>query len=1076
MSNRGVLGRSQAAAAGGERRRYRHESGDRYRIDRYDETPGFCSFLPGVAGRDGVPLWCFYVNRAQAIVAFGVCDKDHAIVEFLPATWAYQLVGIQGFRTFCKIGGRYYEPFQRYPGGGAEDRCRAMWIEPDRIAILEQNRSLGLDFRVDYFTVANRPLPGLVRKLTVTNTSDEARDLGLLDGLPVIIPATFNDFVLKKMRHITEAFASVELLANGVPFYTPKTQGGDQAEVLEVEEGNFYAAWVLRGGALEPVEPVVDPDVVFGDANDLVTPHLFVARGEIDPSAQLLENRLPCALAPASAALEAGESLVLLALAGWAPRSSMVPPFLSALTHPGDFEALARDSAKVIESVTRPAFMLSAERTLDAYARQNLLDNVLRGGVPVLLPSKTGPAPVHMYARRHGDLERDYNEFLLPPHPLSDGPGNYRDVCQNRRHDVWFHPGIADTEIRMFLELLQADGFNPLSVTGYRWRLANDDEASALCPTDDPGARQAFGAILRRPFSPGELLGWADRHGVHIPDRQAWLNELLSQCDRTLVARGHGGGYWIDHWTYITDLLEAFAGVWPERVKDCLTGRADIGWFDEGAYVRPRREKYVLRASGPLQLGAVVDMKPSGPPLPPVTALGKLTALLATKAVSLDFGGKGIEMEAGRPGWNDSLNGLPGVFGSSTCEAAEAARLASWLLRELPDPPDTEFPAEVADFLGEVLADLDRPGYDWDRAATIRERFRSTVRGEASGDRKSLPGERLAELLAGVERRMRQAVEAATDRETGLVHTYFRARPVEWRRQLDEAGRERIDPLTGSPLIEVSRFEQQPLPLFLEGQVHLLRLLHDDPEAARQVYRSVRAGPLFDRELSMYKLNECLASEPMSIGRGRSFSRGWFENESVWLHMSYKYLLELLRCGLHEEFFADAQTMLAPFMDPEVYGRSVLENCSFIAPSTCPDPGARGRGFIARLSGSTAEFIHIWILLTTGERPFRVVDGGLRLELLPVLPGDWFTTGPQRANWRGQEVRLPANSLACAFLGSVLLTYHNPSRRDTFGKTAVHPIRYALDGGPPVEAAYLGDREALRVRNRQCQRLDVWLA
>ncbi|NIQ99188.1 MAG: hypothetical protein GTN78_03165, partial [Gemmatimonadales bacterium] len=62
-----------------------------YRIDEYDETPGFCSFLPGVAGRDGVPLWCFYVNRAQAIVSFGVSDKDHAIAEFLPATWAYQL-------------------------------------------------------------------------------------------------------------------------------------------------------------------------------------------------------------------------------------------------------------------------------------------------------------------------------------------------------------------------------------------------------------------------------------------------------------------------------------------------------------------------------------------------------------------------------------------------------------------------------------------------------------------------------------------------------------------------------------------------------------------------------------------------------------------------------------------------------------------------------------------------------------------------------------------------------------------------------------------------------------------------
>ncbi|NIQ99190.1 MAG: hypothetical protein GTN78_03175, partial [Gemmatimonadales bacterium] len=182
---------------------------------------------------------------------------------------------------------------------------------------------------------------------------------------------------------------------------------------------------------------------------------------------------------------------------------------------------------------------------------------------------------------------------MLPPHPLSDGPGNYRDVCQNRRHDVWFHPDVFDAEIRVFLALLQADGFNPLAVTGYRWWLADDDEAAALCPTEDPEARQTFRGILRRPFSPGELLGWTDRHGVQIPDRHAWLKEVLAQCDRTLIAGGHEGGYWIDHWTYVTDLLQAFAGVWPDRVERLLTGRADIGWLDEGAYVRPRGEKHV---------------------------------------------------------------------------------------------------------------------------------------------------------------------------------------------------------------------------------------------------------------------------------------------------------------------------------------------------------------------------------------------------------------------------------------------------------------------------------------------------
>jgi hypothetical protein len=92
--------------------------------------------------------------------------------------------------------------------------------------------------------------------------------------------------------------------------------------------------------------------------------------------------------------------------------------------------------------------------------------------------------------------------------------------------------------------------------------------------------------------------------------------------------------------------------------------------------------------------------------LPPVTVLGKLCALLAVKAVSFDHDLKGIEMEAGRPGWNDSMNGLPGLFGSSSCESAEVAALAGWLLENLAVIPDTEMPVAVADLIDQVVLTL----------------------------------------------------------------------------------------------------------------------------------------------------------------------------------------------------------------------------------------------------------------------------------------------------------------------------------------------------------------------------------
>lgn len=1035
------------------------EESNRFRFDSYDELPGFCSFLPGLGGLYGVPLWCMYVNRGQSVVSYGVADKEHPILEFLPATWAYQLVTIQGFRTFCKINGSYYEPFQRDAAARRYEYRRTMWVESDKVRIQEQNRTLGLQIDVEYFSPPDQPLGTLVRHVTLHNTSARSADIELMDGLPVIVPAGFNDFGLKKMRHIMEAYAVVRPLTGKVPFYAAKVQAHDEAEVVEVKEGNFYAAWCSQGETFAPIEPFVDPHVIFGGAGDLVTPRNFITQTTLDRNAQVWENRIPCALVPASYSLAPGDFVELWVISGHAPTGTLAERFLMQFRTPSDFEALAQRSTELMQEVTRPAFSLSSQPVLDAYNSQNYLDNVLRGGVPLLLPSRQGPTPLHVYARRHGDLERDYNSFELPPTPLSGGAGNYRDICQNRRYDVWFYPDLFDEEIRMFLELIQADGFNPLAVSGYRWQLPENADPLAYCPATDERARQDFLRIITKPFAPGDLLAWADEYLVAVSEAKPWIEQILSGCDRKLVAGGHEGGYWIDHWIYIVDLLESFAGLWPDKVEVVLTKEGAVGWFDGRARVVPRAKKYVQRSGGPMQLNAVTDAPSIDPPLPAVSPLAKLCALLAVKAVSLDYAGQGMEMEAGRPGWNDSMNGLPALFGSSTCETAAAARLARWLREMLPRPPKTAFPLEVANFIEFVRDDMAQGDYNWDRAATIREEYIERLQTNHSSEMRSIPGEYLTGFLAAVERRMLQGVEASVDKDIQLVHTYFMAKPDQVAEQS----------------IEDTSFERKSLPLFLEGQVHWLRLLQESASRCRAIYQSVRKSGLFDPELRMYKICECLDGMPKEVGRARTFSRGWFENESVWLHMSYKYLVELLRCGLHREFFDDAKTMLVPFMNPERYGRSLLENSSFIACSACPDPKARGRGFIARLSGSTVEFIHLWLLLTAGRRPFRMTDGELRLELAPVLPGEWFTTEDRRIQWKGSEHDIPENSLACAFLGDILLVYHNESRRDSFGANGVRPKRYQLEGQQTVERNYLAGEQAEQVRNRKARRLDVWL-
>jgi hypothetical protein len=1042
-----------------------------FEISQYDQGPPFSSFLPGIAGREGIPLWCMYVNRAQCVVSFGVRDKDHAIAEFLPATWAYQMVGIQGFRTFCKVGESYYEPFQQNLSPDSTGCERLLTIEPDRLQIREIQNSHSLQFDVQYFSVVRQPVAALVRVVNITNGRSEPVHLSVLDGLPLILPAGFTDFGIKKMRRIHEAYASVRLIGDATAFYSSRVRVHDEAEVGEVEEGNFFAAWMDNGGDLQSLDPVVDPDIIFGTGNDLVTPRLFINNDTLDRGGQVWENRMPCALAAVETTLDKGKTLTLIEIIGQANHESIANRFIQQIQHGKEIQSLDQASRDLIQSVTLPVYTRSSRPEFDAYCRQNYLDNVLRGGIPEFFPSREGVRPVYLYGRRHGDLERDYNDFVVPDEPLSSGPGNFRDILQNRRHDVWFHPELKDIEIRMFLSLIQADGYNPLAIDGYRWVFPQDLCLKDFCPGMSAPSLESLNRFLASPLTPGSLVAWARQQEIPSTHIWSWVKGILEQCETKLVASGHEGGYWIDHWTYVTDLLESYAAIWPDQIEAMLTECENIEWFWDGARVVDRSEKYFLRSQGPLQLHAIQDGPLTNQGLPPVTPFAKLCAICAVKALSFDSQGIGIEMEAGRPGWNDAMNGLPALFGSSTCETTELARLARWLRKHLPQPPSTVFPSEVADLLEAAMGLLGKPNYDWNEASALREAFRQRIYQPACGQKRTIEGERLSAFLHEVEHQATRAIEAAINPETGLIHTYYIGKPTKSSTLGDQKPAQSQD---HSPRVNITGFHHESLPLFLEGQVHLLRNIND-PNKALRIHRSVRESPLFDITLRMYKLNDFLGGWPATIGRARTFSRGWFENESVWPHMEYKYLLEILRSGLVDQFFEDAETMLIPFLDPTVYGRSILENSSFIASSVCPDPNARGRGFVARLSGATAEFIHIWSIMTVGEHPFILNNGMLQLSLSPTLPGSWFNHTATTVVWNGKEVIIPENSFVCAFLGRILLIYVNQNRRSTYGNHAVHPLRISLDGGPPMDFSRLFTFYVERIRSQDCDRVTVWL-
>jgi hypothetical protein len=143
-----------------------------------------------------------------------------------------------------------------------------------------------------------------------------------------------------------------------------------------------------------------------------------------------------------------------------------------------------------------------------------------------------------------------------------------------------------------------------------------------------------------------------------------------------------------------------------------------------------------------------------------------------------------------------------------------------------------------------------------------------------------------------------------------------------------------------------------------------------------------------------------------------------------------------LNAGLYDQFFEEIRTSMPPFMDPAVYGRSPLENSSFIVSSAHPDASLHGNGFVARLSGSTAEFLSIWQFIMTGPKPFFEMNGELHLALKPVLPG-WFFKEDGRLTFK--------------FLGRCKVTYLNPERKDTYSsETTVNNITLETSEGSQV--------------------------
>jgi hypothetical protein len=1034
-------------------------------IENYHTKKTFSSFLPGLAGKRGIPLWAFYVNRGQGISSFGIENKDRHILEFDPAVLAYKNVGIKGFRTFIKKNGKVVEIF----GENDLKTKRTMRIKRSEFTIEELNEELALKTTVTYFGLPNENVAALCRVVTFENLSDQPQHLEVLDGLSQLLPTGLSLGDMKNLANLMRSWMEVYALEKQVGFFRMRSSTADQAEMVEIKNGNFYVSSFND----QLVTPIVDANLVFGYDTSQRRARRFeqVSVQDIDYLNQVTANKIPVGFTGVEMKLEANQTARINTVIGSIYSEEYLYEVKDKLATTSFIDQKRKEAAQVLDEMLDEVQTVSNYPIFDEYIKQNYLDNILRGGYPMILEGEENNMVYHLFSRRHGDLERDYNYFTIAPEYYSQGNGSFRDVCQNRRSDVLMNPRVDAFNVRMFGSLIQCDGYNPLSIDGSTFVIEDLFHRERIIKDIFKG-NEIMSHLLSHPFTPGSVINTMANHGIETSLSDAELLHQIFQYATQRFEAHFAEGYWIDHWTYILDLVENFEAIYPDRIYPELYRNREYKYFDSPVTVLPRDEKICLTKDGKVRrFGSTLHFdveKVETVKFDPHraywlrtkqgstiygTLFEKLFVLMMNKVATLDPSGMGIEMEADKPGWNDAMNGLPGLFGSGISETIELKRVSRYLADHFDQTETYQFPVEFTEFTQSMIHVLEDEIDDfayWNKANDVKEIYRKDIRF-GSKQIENIPAEMIKKALKLVDNKVDMALNKAYRFGGGIYPTYLVHEVTDY-----EPNMENNAPKIGNyglPTVSPKSFVVRALPFYLEAPARAMKISKNKGNLA-QMYTRIKQSNIYDHELKFYKTSEFLDKESNEIGRGRSFTKGWQERESNFLHMTYKYLLGLLKAGLYDEFYEEIKTNLTCFMDPEVYGRSTLENSSFIASSINPDPEVRGQGFVARLSGSTAEMLSIWAYMMYGKNPFVTEKNELTLNLQPKLHHSFF---------KNQE-------LTFEFLGSTKVTYINQHDINTYD-ASFRIKHYELDG---VEYQIIQGEVAEQLRQGKFKQLRVY--
>ena len=845
-----------------------------YKIENYDHMDDF--FMTITSASD---IWNFCWS--QGGITAGRIDCDHSIFPYYTADKVSDAKSYTGSYTAIKIGDQLWEPFASLSASPALRRLAEKNISRNiyknaagtEVWFEEINEDLKLSFR---YCWTSSPEYGLVKKSVITNLSDKAVTVKVLDGCRNILPACVTADFQNNNSVLLDAYKKTDLdQESRLALFVVSSIVTDKAEPSEGLFANV--SWFNTDDQL-----LLNPEA----------PAEFAEKGSVTP-VNVIKGKRPAAYIcrevqiPGSSPRMTSEDVSLSGLTGqssWyqvfdtrldAAKIALLKKELAdraALTKA--LEADITAGKKLMETYIAEAdgFQHTAETMTCVHHSENVMFNIMRGGFfanrgkinladfvkftgqrnkALVKTAEKAAKKAAAFADKEGfvnysELEAAVQKLMNPQ--LSRLFYEYMPLTFSRRHGDPSRPWN-----RFNIHLRDKDG-NPILNYEGNWRdiFQNWEALAWSYPQYIKNMTAKFlNAMTIEGFNPYRI----SREGIdwEIPDPDNPWAQI---------------GYWGDHQViYLQKLLEVYAKLNKEELiaelgekiyassnvpyrikayKDIVANPRSTILFDRELSTKLK----TCAASAGSDAKLVTDSGTAGQGnVAMVTLATKLLQIVIAKMANFVPGG-GIWLNTQRPEWNDANNALAG-YGLSMVTLYYLHRFVKFLISifEASDTVSFALPASVADCfkgLGKLYsetsakkaatnASLRKSFTDTEGLLFEKERKALYKQGYGSSEKALKKAEILATLNSILEH-IKTTIEL-NHREDGLYHAY----------NTMKISGQGADGLGGK--IEIEYLQEM-----LEGQVAVLSAGLLEPEQALSLLKALRASRMYEPHQNSYML------------------------------------------------------------------------------------------------------------------------------------------------------------------------------------------------------------------------------